>query len=442
MVFGSLNSFGNLTKGVVNIVPPVITSVTNGTLSSVLIYFTPGTGGTITNYQYSSNGTTYTSFSPSQTTSPLTIPSLSNGTFNISIKSVSTIGISLPSNSLPVTVYVPFQGITRTQLSSLSSSTTWKGICCDTTGQYVMVAAPNEYIKFSSNFGNNFVDMSANGSNVKSNEAYRMACDRSGQYAAVCGYNNGSNFQFCTNCLSGGVAVWTQATDTGGGGLYNWKDVCFATDSTNVTIYALQQGGYVWKNTFSKTATSGQQGYPGVPLQFSKTNNSSNNYYGICCSSDGKYVATCIFGGSILYSSDYGVTWSNSNTPGGSFLSIRCSLTGQYMIAGMGSNNHIWSSQNYGQSWTQDISANLAQNVVSYIFLDDSGNNASFVAGSPDYLYYSNTTNISGGMITIAYTAGGSSVGSFGAGICGSGDCKYVYYTNGQTAGPVYRLTN
>ena len=80
--------------------------------------------------------------------------------------------------------------------------------------------------------------------------------------------------------------------------------------------------------------------------------------------------------------------------------------------------------------------------------MDDSGYNAAFISGLNsigDYVYYSTTSSVSGGLVTVQYTGDVDSVGSFGAGICGSSNGKYVYYTNGQAGKNVrgvYRLTS
>jgi hypothetical protein len=448
MVLSSFNTFGNITKGTVNQTPSLtITNGTNGPSGAALIYFTPGTG-TISNYKYSTNGVNYTALSPPQTTSPLTIIGLSNGTtYNITIQSISNLGTSPSSNSVSVTPYYPFQTKTKYALPQLSNAISWEGICCDTTGRYVMVGANNRDVKFSQDYGVTFVDMSTYSSGTtKPTSAYRMACDRSGKYAAIFSYNN--VFQICVNCLDGATAVWTQPNDSNNNPLNErFTDACFATNNTSIIIYAVQDGAYIWKTTFLKTATSGQ-GYPGVPLIFNQIGDTTSRpgYTSICCSSNGKYVATCISYEGIKYSQDYGATFSDATVDTGAFLSIKCSITGKYMVAGIGSGDVIWSSQDYGATWTQNPNGIMTRSSnLGCAYMDDSGYNAAFISAdnyNGDYVHYSTTANLSGGLVTVAYTGDVANIGNYGAGICGSSNCKYVYYTGGETARAVYRLTS
>jgi hypothetical protein len=430
MVLASFNTFGNITKNTTKLPSaPVITAGTNGPTNTALIYFTPGSG-TATNYKYSTNGVSYTALSPSQTTSPLTISGLSNGTtYNITIQSISNLGTSYSSNSVSVSPFYPFQSTTTELLPTLDTATIWQGICCDATGRYVMVATPGGYVRFSQDYGATFVSMG--GANAIS-DAYRLNCDRSGKYAITSGYNATS--YTCINCLSGATAAWFPT------GISYTKDACVATNDTNGIMYVVAQGGFIWKTTFSKTATPGS-------LTFSKIGDTTNaaNYYGICCSSDGKYVGVILVNGGIKYSQDYGATFSDATVSNGGFISIKCSITGKYMVAGLGANSVIWSSQNYGVTWNQDSNGTI--NNISYIYMDDSGYNAAFISGLNnvgDAVYFSTTANVSGGLVTVSGSPV-NSIGSFGAGICGSSNGKFVYYTNGQAGKDsrgVYRVTS
>jgi hypothetical protein len=82
---------------------------------------------------------------------------------------------------------------------------------------------------------------------------------------------------------------------------------------------------------------------------------STGSWQTAAMSASGQYQAVAGNGVGLYYSSNYGVTWSNSNiaTANNNFTSIAISASGQYMIACVQATNGIYYSNNYGISWTQ-----------------------------------------------------------------------------------------
>ncbi len=97
--------------------------------------------------------------------------------------------------------------------------------------------------------------------------------------------------------------------------------------------------------------------FTGQSISLNQTTLNSNvTYTNVCCSSNGKYVATCVSGGNIWISNDYGNTWSekNTNNPNKNWKSICISATGKFIYACESTNNYIWKSSDYGNSFTSN----------------------------------------------------------------------------------------
>ena len=102
----------------------------------------------------------------------------------------------------------------------------------------------------------------------------------------------------------------------------------------------------------------------GVPLYVSNTYGStwfsipsttlsaSNAWNSYCVSASGQYMSAGQYAGIIIYSTNYGITWSNSNAPTYIWQMICCSASGQYQTACV-SSNYIYTSTNYGVTWAQ-----------------------------------------------------------------------------------------
>jgi predicted acyltransferase (DUF342 family) len=82
----------------------------------------------------------------------------------------------------------------------------------------------------------------------------------------------------------------------------------------------------------------------------------TGSWYSVAMSSSGQYQVAVINGTYVYLSSDYGITWSNSNTttnPGVStWQQVAMSVTGQY-VSLAGPSSGLWVSSNYGVTWTK-----------------------------------------------------------------------------------------
>jgi len=96
----------------------------------------------------------------------------------------------------------------------------------------------------------------------------------------------------------------------------------------------------------------------------------NQNYQSISISSTGQYMLTCVVGGTLYLSNNYGSTWNTLGTSNGLvsttdvYTSCGISSTGQYMITNLVS-GIVYVSSNYGSSWVYINSMNLGTNSSS-----------------------------------------------------------------------------
>lgn len=144
----------------------------------------------------------------------------------------------------------------------------------------------------------------------------------------------------------------------------------------------------------------------------------------ICASQDSKYVfyTTNAASNAIRISSDYGGSFSGSNLTG-TFLSIACSDSGQYIIASSTvavSSRWVARSVNYGETWSWIVNGDIDnQHLLA-------------VSRSGQYMYAIPTSaTYNSRMYSHDYGANWVNAGnpiSNGYGVTCSGDGRYVYY--------------
>ena len=82
----------------------------------------------------------------------------------------------------------------------------------------------------------------------------------------------------------------------------------------------------------------------------------TNPWAGVASSASGKYLAADMVGGDIYTSSDYGASWTDdtASTPeaNSNWQSITSSSSGQYLAA-VDFSGGIYTSSDYGASWTE-----------------------------------------------------------------------------------------
>ena len=71
-------------------------------------------------------------------------------------------------------------------------------------------------------------------------------------------------------------------------------------------------------------------------------------------SASGQYQVACVFGGNIYISSDFGNTWIQDTKIGTiiNWRGVAISASGQYISAVNGTNNDVYKSNNFGNSWS------------------------------------------------------------------------------------------
>jgi photosystem II stability/assembly factor-like uncharacterized protein len=146
-------------------------------------------------------------------------------------------------------------------------------------------------------------------------------------------------------------------------------------------------------------------------FNWAESSSINGTWRSVSMSLNGKYALACIGGpvenvftdnDRIFYSSNYGQTWTRSNSPIANWNSVAVSSSGQYCIACVSVTNSplltnadykIHYSSNYGQTWTR---SNSLAGPWTKVAISGSGKNAvastltSTLSGSTAKLYYSN----------------------------------------------------
>jgi hypothetical protein len=163
----------------------------------------------------------------------------------------------------------------------------------------------------------------------------------------------------------------------------------------------------------------------------------TGNWFSISLSATGQYQSAVIYsGGSGAYiytSSDYGVSWTQRTQFTGTWQSISLSSTGQYQSAVINGGN-IYTSSDYGVSWTQRTqftggwysislsSTGQYQSAVIY-----SGGSGAYIYTSSDYgVSWTQRTQFTGSWISISL----SSTGQYQSAVINSGGSGAYIYTS------------
>jgi len=162
-------------------------------------------------------------------------------------------------------------------------------------------------------------------------------------------------------------------------------------------------------------------------LNWSQTTALTQNWSFICCSASGQYQSACtdmlgtITGTSgIFYSADYGQHWTISNAPSLNWADVCCSGSGQYQVAcayyvapagpNPAVNGGIYYSSDYGHTWT--LSNSDPTLYWSGLCISSSGQYATCTLlidsnGAPSGIYYSNDYGQTWTIATVLNTPGG-----------------------------------
>jgi len=179
---------------------------------------------------------------------------------------------------------------------------------------------------------------------------------------------------------------------------YNWQGVASNSDGTKLIAGAYGNG--IWQSlnsgtTWSQIYTSGSNtwfsvtisgdgtvlaavnrntpSYPGTPAVVYVSTNSGATWtarnisptpvsnqpmqWVSCNSLSGQYMVAAFNGGSLVYSTNTGSTWSLASTSSNNFMATAVNAAGDTMY-GVNLSNQVWKSTNYGSTW------NLASSVT------------------------------------------------------------------------------
>lgn len=152
---------------------------------------------------------------------------------------------------------------------------------------------------------------------------------------------------------SDGAVTWTNVFVSGSGYNEQWNDV--ASSSDGYILYAIQQDMGLFAST--NIGASWTRTIIDPTLSYA-------NYNRVSCSSTGATVAVSLMGGYIYVSSDFGRSFTASQSLGtNSFYFVSVSSNGFYLTAGA---SWLYTSMNGGMTWSQNPAPNLAWTDVAY----------------------------------------------------------------------------
>eukprot|EP01041_Mallomonas_annulata_P002535 gene2535-4943_t len=239
-----------------------------------------------------------------------------------------------------------------TWTSSDAPSNTWQCITSDSTGRYVSAGDVGGSIYTSSDYGVTWVASTSSLTDWSRSYGWiSIASSSSGQYLFAA-----SGFGYVYNSSDYG-STWEPTAFVN---QISWNSIC--SDSSGQYL-GLVSNGIVY--TSSDYGNNWSEHYVG-------TERSGVTYLAITSDSSGRRLAVVdgggrnrqsevlsYNGGLIYLSSDYGVSWSQSNAPVAAWHSITSSGTGEYLAAAVYGGG-IYVSSDFGSNWAQTdaISAN------------------------------------------------------------------------------------
>jgi hypothetical protein len=293
-----------------------------------------------------------------------------------------------------------------------------RSIVASYTGQYLIASNQNGASYYSSNYG-------ATWTSTTSISFASIAISNNGQYALGSGLGSLS-VRYTRNY----GALWT--TIAGASGYTGYPSVVISSSGQYMAYYDGSLGTFNYSTNagtsftaFSKTniiadsfnfesmaiSSSGQYAVLAVttanfslrtiyvssnfilPASFTKATipSGTSTLASICSismSSSGQYAVASAFGQAygvthkILYSTDYGVTWQNSNSPASQYwYYISISDSGQYAVAVMTNTTGLYYSNNYGVDWTSITTSELEGRGIS-------------ISGNGQYAFASYSVNL------------------------------------------------
>ena len=196
-------------------------------------------------------------------------------------------------------------------------------------------------------------------------------------------------------------ASWTQRNSTS-----NINSVKLSSDGTK--IYATYRG-----RASSQVLISNDFG-----LSWSTSRPTGYECWDACAldiSSDGTKIYLINYGAGVYVSSNSGTSWTHTNSNRYNFTSVASSSSGQYVLVSEESNNKLYLSSDYGQTWVNLSAANSFN--TNWVSVDISDDGQKLVAtGYGNYVYTSSNggttwtmrTAVSGTQVRVASSSDGN----------------------------------
>ena len=212
---------------------------------------------------------------------------------------------------------------------------TWDSAAISATGQYQTISGTSSPSStfYSKDYGRSWIASTG----ISPYRFYSISMSASGQYQ-VGGTAYGIGRAFYSNNYG---ASWIQVIENA-----DVRGTCisasgqYACISTTATVYCSSNYGVSWATPFSLSYISGL--YQTIAM-------SASGQYQITVLSNQSYVLNK---GGIYYSSDYGVTWTQSNITTINPQHGAMSASGKYACILMWNTSDICISNNYGVTWT------------------------------------------------------------------------------------------
>ena len=232
----------------------------------------------------------------------------------------------------------------------------WQSVSISGTGQYGLACSLQGSIYYSSDSGQTWTPTSTPG--ISGLNWYSVSISGTGQYGLACSlqgsiyYSSDSGQTWTisenTNLNSSLSCYWKQVSisSTGHGLACNYP---FA-GSPNSNIWYTSNNGISWNIS---PGSIGNKNWFSVSI-------SDTGQYAIACSAIG-YYPYAIYSGTIWYSTNYGIDWTQSDAISNQWVSVSISNSGRALAAnGPG---YIYYSNNNGINWVQSNSPSATPDV-------------------------------------------------------------------------------
>ena len=238
------------------------------------------------------------------------------------------------------------QGSTWT--SSSISSSNLSAVACDQTGQYVVVSTYEDGVYRSTDYGAHWFKTSAPSSAPSGPIMGLIACDQTGNQIIVMDIAN-----YAVYASSDAGDSWVLQTTTGSDASSDYLSVSMSPDGSYRYASFLGTGSYVSVVPAWQSIAFSNQTYD--PLLYTTCSSSSQHMVAVGTS---QYS----YGRCIIYSADYGLTWTLSDADASGANTYTClaaTPSGQYVVAGFSNGpSGVVYSTNYGVNFTT-VSAGL-----------------------------------------------------------------------------------